>query len=246
MEEITKQELKKRVGVRSDATLRNWMLQGLLPEPVIKTGRSGRGTEAYYPVEVEHLCREVKRLTREGKDLHEIRTILMTAGASARAASKETRRKRKAGKTGAVDLGARQIWIADRMAKESKKLARIVRDTRTPQLITDELIQNAAQLASEGHAPVLVIGSEKSFIMADYATAEFFANQSETEAVLMVPLRHLFKEELENATRALAPNVKASVTEYELTEKGRRKVGRAKQLPVADENGSFQRYIVLP
>ncbi len=246
MREITKAELKKRIGVRSDTTLRNWVSAGLIPKPMIKRSPTGRGTSAYYPMDIVERCLEIKRLTGEGMTLPEVRDLILSGdktkppGKNSRSRSTSIKKKQTL-----VELGSRRIWIADRVAKESKKLARVIRDTRAPKLITDELIEDAARLARDGHPPVLVIGLERSLVIADYSAGVFFAKHPEAIAVLMIPLRELFVTELSNATRELSPLEKANKREVTIDSEGNRKLSDIEVIDGQPITGAFLRCIDL-
>lgn len=246
LDQVTRRELKELCGIRSDTTLTKWQSMGLIPRGAIKRSPNEQGTTTYYPTEVVDLCREIKRLTGEGKDLVEVREILATQQNSKRRNLTPKSPRSSAKKSKEVQLGSRRFWITDRAVKEVKKLARYVRDTRAPRLITDELIQEAARLASEGHSPVLVIGLNESFVIANYCAGNYLEQYSEANAVLMIPLSELFAEELNHAGSLFAPVKKVEQSIVTVDEQGKRNIKRVKEIPIGDDGpGRFRRSIVL-
>lgn len=182
--EESSSEITSVVDVTS-TTLRNWADRGLIDAPVIRPGPGGRGTSGYYAAGTLKKCQRIRELRSEGKSLAEIKVIFEDE-------AKRSSRKAKAGRT-SRDAG-RRLQIRDRIVKESKRLARDIRNQKTAGLITDDDVNKAVRLAAAGKRPIVLILEGRIRVLPGDDLSAYVAHQDGVTAFLVVCIADLFDD----------------------------------------------------
>ncbi len=197
MNAVTTREILEKLNIKV-RTLRRWQELELIPAPTVKPHPAGQGRLATWPAWVMDRCLAIRKLTNEQKTLDEVAEIL--------GPPKPPRRRYRFKEV--MERRERELKLfraSEVIGKTLRRFARSSLERADFELLSQDGLTKALELAENGHMPVLLVTEAGSEVVPAFLVGHYLVRQRDYNPIAIIPFSELMAEGIENSGDRTAP-----------------------------------------